>query len=125
MQKRPASTRLKLHVQVRVKRRFRWRNATLVDLSREGGCLFGTNGLKSGDTMTLDMPVFGAVRAIVKWKTCNKTGCEFVQPLDPVIFDAAVLRWKTDRLSRLVNRTMLRAPNQFEHLKRLIRIRNG
>lgn len=121
-QKRRASTRLKLQVQVRVKRRFLWQRLTLIDLSREGGRLFGASQLRPGESVMLELPVLGTVHAIVRWKTSNSVGCEFDQPIDPVIFDAAVLQWKTGRLSRLVNRTTLRAPSPLDYLTRMIRV---
>lgn len=72
--------------------------------------------------MTLELPILGTVHAIVRWKTSTSVGCEFAQPIDPVIFDAAVLQWKTGRLSRLVNRTKLQAPSPLDYLARLVRI---
>lgn len=106
---------------MRIKRHFLWRRVTLVDLSQEGGRLFGASRLRSGDTVTLELPVLGSIHATVRWKSSNSVGCEFDTPIDPVIFDAAVLQWKTGRLARLVQRTTLRAATPVDYLARLIR----
>ncbi len=87
--------------------------------------MFGASRLRTGDNITLELPVLGTVHAVVRWKTSNSVGCEFDQPIDPVIFDAAALQWKTGRLSRLVNRTTLRAPSPIDYLTRIMRVRRS
>ncbi len=87
--------------------------------------MFGASRLRTGDSITLELPVLGTVHAVVRWKTSNGVGCEFDQPIDPVIFDAAALQWKTGRLSRLVNRTTLRAPSPIDYLTRIMRVRRS
>lgn len=92
------SVRARLLQPTRYKRRWIWRKATIVDLSREGAKLFGVVKARVGETVVLELPIIGRRRATVRWTSGCHAGCNFGEPIDQVMFDAIVLNSRTRRM---------------------------
>ena len=70
--------------------------ATVRNLSETGLLIEAGEGFAVGDTVTLRLPMAGAVDATVIWARAPFYGCEFAQPVSRAVVSAALLRSPID-----------------------------
>ena len=71
-------------------------NATVRNLSETGLLIEAGEGFAVGDTVTLRLPMAGAVDATVIWARAPFYGCEFAQSVSRAVVSAALLRSPID-----------------------------
>ena len=71
-------------------------NATVRNLSETGLLIEAGEGFAVGDTVTLRLPMAGAVDATVIWARAPFYGCEFARPVSRAVVSAALLRSPID-----------------------------
>ena len=71
-------------------------SATVRNLSETGLLIEAGEGFAVGDTVTLRLPMAGAVDATVIWARAPFYGCEFAQPVSRAVVSAALLRSPID-----------------------------
>ena len=67
-------------------------SATVRNLSEAGLLIEAGEGFALGDTVTVRLPMAGAVDAKVIWARAPFYGCEFAQPVSRAVVSAALLR---------------------------------
>ena len=71
-------------------------SATVRNLSETGLLIEAGEGFAVGDTVTLRLPMAGAVDATVIWARAPVYGCEFARPVSRAVVSAALLRSPID-----------------------------
>ena len=71
-------------------------SATVRNLSETGLLIEAGEGFAVGDTVTLRLPMAGAVDATVIWARAPFYGCEFLRPVSRAVVSAALLRSPID-----------------------------
>ena len=71
-------------------------SATVRNLSETGLLIEAGEGFAVGDTVTLRLPMAGAVEATVIWARAPFYGCEFDRPVSRAVVSAALLRSPID-----------------------------
>lgn len=59
----------------------------IVDISTHGARLSAVHILRNGDTFWLKLPTIEPLEAKVVWASEFIVGCQFLQPIHPVIFE--------------------------------------
>ena len=71
-------------------------SATVRNLSETGLLIEAGEGFAVGDTVSLRLPMAGAVDAAVIWARAPFYGCEFARPVSRAVVSAALLRAPID-----------------------------
>ena len=78
---------------VQCRRGLRRENVEVLDISASGARVKALIPLRVGHELWLKLPMLEAQEARVVWTEGCDSGCEFVQPLHPAVFEV-VSRWR-------------------------------